>query len=88
MKFSQAHEHLELGMSLYRNGWNGIEAGVDMFVYKCKGAVIKTPEDKEVVLEPFYIFYHGNKKTHDFWVPSIWDLMADDWQSRNIVEAQ
>ena len=87
MDYSKALKLMKQGLSTYRKGWNGIEAGHEMYVYIIDGCTVQ-PHNKNPVmgdrphfdLDPFFIFYHGTKKTYNMWIPSIWDIMANDWE--------
>ncbi len=54
----------------FRKGWNGIEAGIEMYIK------LVTHDDR---YEPYFTFYHQKKDTLNVWMPSVWDLMAEDW---------
>ena len=79
MDFSEALIKLKEGKHLYRKGWNGIEAGVTMYVFLIKDGEINYWKEM-FDIDPFFIFYHGPKKTNNIWTPSMWDIMADDWE--------
>jgi hypothetical protein len=66
--FSDILLDLKLGRRAYRLGWNGIKLGRDMFVYLHSFEGFK----------PCFIFENEDVK-HPGWMPSIWDLLANDW---------
>ena len=83
MNFGQALENIKDGKRVAREGWNGR----GMFVFLVPGSVFKVnrppllgiyPEGTEINYRP-----HIDIKNVDgsiaTWVPSITDLMADDW---------
>lgn len=83
MNFGQALENIKDGKRVAREGWNGR----GMFVFLVPGSVFKVnrppllgiyPEGAEINYRP-----HIDIKNVDgsiaTWVPSITDLMADDW---------
>ena len=89
MDFSEALIKLKEGKYLYRKGWNGVEAGITMYVFLKDGVQIKHSYPSVIALnkqeyslmdmDPFFVFYHENKGTYNMWVPSMWDIMAIDW---------
>ena len=83
MNFGQAIEVLKTGNKVTRVGWNG----KDMFLFLVQGSQFKVnrppllgiyPEGTEINYRP-----HLDIKNVDgsiaTWVPSITDLMAEDW---------
>lgn len=84
MTFSQALELIKTGRRLARHGWNG----KGMFVFLVAGSTFKVnrppllgifDEGTEINYRP-----HIDISTADgsiaTWVPSIGDVMADDWE--------
>jgi len=82
--FSVALDSIKAGNRLQRSGWNG----KGMFVFLVLGSTFKVsrppllgifPEGTEVAYKP-----HIDIKNVDgsiaTWVPSIGDLMAEDWE--------
>ena len=80
MDFSEALKLMKKGKNLFRDGWNGVVAGIEMYVYLVSGAEVDAGRNGIINPDPFFIFYHSKNKTSNFWVPSVWDLMADDWE--------
>ena len=69
MNFGQALEALKLGSKVTRNGWNG------------KGMYVqynKAIDFEHSILEPF-LTIKNVRNSFDTWVPSVSDLMAEDW---------
>lgn len=73
MDFSQALIEIKLGNKLARTGWNGN----DMFVYLCrdnswiaKGCLWKTRA---------MLVLKNSDNTIGSWVPSVSDILTDDW---------
>ena len=86
--FSIAIRSLKVGYAIRRTGWS--EKG--LFVYKQVPAHITSeiipqatkdcvPDDKSVVdCTPQYLIYNENTNCANSWVPSISDVLADDWE--------
>jgi len=84
MNFGQAIEAVKLGKRVHRAGWNGR----GMFVYYVPAA--RCPAQTGVTKEFFgesamvpYAAYLAIKNVNDTvstWVPSINDVLAEDWQ--------
>lgn len=83
MNFGQALESLKTGCKLTRDGWNGR----GMFVFLVPGSVFRVnrPPLLGIYTEGTEIHYkpHIDVKNVDgsisTWVPSIGDVMAEDW---------
>lgn len=83
MNFGQALESLKTGGKLTRDGWNGR----GMFVFLVPGSVFRVnrPPLLGIYTEGTEIHYkpHIDVKNVDgsisTWVPSIGDVMAEDW---------
>jgi len=73
MKFNEIIELLKSDpdAKAYRMGWNGIQMGKKMYIW-----MYNTLRGK--VVDPFFIFFDGSKDIVG-WMPSIWDLMEEDW---------
>ena len=82
MKFEEILPEIKAGKKAYRKGWNGIEAGIDMFVYLVKGAEIDAGRNGILGPDPFFIFHHSRNETDNVWVPSTWDILVEDWEIR------
>lgn len=89
MNFELTLELMKNGWKAYRKGWNGIEAGITMYVFLMKGVQIKhsypSPDGNKqkydlMDMEPFFIFYHENRGSYSVWSPSTLDTMAADWE--------
>ena len=84
MDFSEALIKLKEGHSMYRTNWNGVKAGIPMWVYLTYEAKIRfldgggNTNDLDE-MSPFFIFHHTENKTDNIWTPSMWDIMATDW---------
>lgn len=84
MDFSDALKEIKAGCLLSRSGWNG----KDMFVFLVPGSTfeVNRPPLNEIFEKGTVINYnpHIDIKTVDgkisTWVPSINDLMAEDWE--------
>lgn len=82
MSFSMALEALKIGKSVHRTGWNG----ADQFVYKLEGSKIASALGYgfgEYLGEPTtsdsLVLRNAQNRLVVGWVPSMGDLMADDW---------
>jgi len=71
MKFEEALPLLKEGKKLYRKGWNGIKLGRKMYVYVHSRFIGRD-------VPQYFVFYNGV----DFvgWMPSVWDVFAEDWE--------
>ncbi|HFI6267391.1 TPA: DUF2829 domain-containing protein, partial [Escherichia coli] len=82
LSFGLAMEALKQGKSLQRAGWNG----KDQFVYLVKGEKLASALGYgfgEYVGEPTFndtLVLKNSQNRLATWVPSIGDLMAEDWQ--------
>lgn len=86
MNFGQALEHLKAGRKLQREGWNG----KDMFVVYQKGYPQGIKCNKQTAeawglqegdlfkVDP-YLQIRKADGSHAMWVPSIGDVLAEDW---------
>lgn len=82
LNFSHALDALKQGNKIQRAGWNG----KGMFVYLVPGGDF--PSLTEVAKEEFgetatyepYLAIKNTKGTVNTWVPSVSDLLADDWE--------
>jgi len=84
MNFSQALGSIKAGNKVCRAGWNG----KGMFVFLVLGSTFKVsrppllgifPEGTEVNYRP-HIDIKGADGSISTWVPSIGDIMAEDWE--------
>lgn len=84
MNFSQALGSIKAGNKCMRSGWNG----KGMFVFLVLGSTFKVsrppllgifPEGTEVNYRP-HIDIKGADGSISTWVPSIGDIMAEDWE--------
>ena len=80
MKFEEILSELKEGKKAYRKHWNGIEAGIDMFVYLVDNAEIDAGRNGILGPDPFFIFHHSKNDTDNVWLPSMWDIMNEDWE--------
>lgn len=67
--FSVVIDSLKRGNYARRVGWNGKGLAVSL-VFSVNGL----PN-----LQPFFIIYNSNTGTYNTWVPSVSDLLAEDW---------
>lgn len=72
MNFGQVLELLKQGKKVARQGWNG----KGMYVELNKGGDYKFSE-----IHPFIVIKNVNN-SFNTWVPSISDLLAEDWEVR------
>ncbi len=68
MDFSSALYDLKAGAKIQRSGWNGADLFVTM-----------TPANGEV--GAYFSIHKPDGTVQPGWVPSIGDLLADDWRS-------
>lgn len=70
LDFGEALLHLKGGNKVARKGWNG----KGMYIEYCKG------KDHDFsIIEPFLLIKNV-KNSFNTWVPSVSDLMAEDWE--------
>jgi hypothetical protein len=67
--FGQALEKLKAGEKVARHGWNG----KGMYIQKNKGV-----DFEHAIIEPFFVIKNV-KNSFNTWVPSVSDLLAEDW---------
>lgn len=89
-KFGVALEYLKKGFQLQRLGWNG----KGMFVVMQKGYPEGIPCNKQTAevwglnegdlfkCNPYFQIKNIDG-THSMWIPSVGDLLADDWAFYN-----
>lgn len=70
--FEWALKRVKEGAIIARNGWNGKGMYVAL-ASRGKG------KEVDVIIEPFFIIKNTHN-TFNTWVPSISDLLADDWK--------
>ena len=87
MNFGQAVEAVKTGEKIFRLGWNG----KGMFVVFQKGYPQGIPSNKQTAeawghnegdlfkVEP-YLQIKTAQGSHAMWVPSIGDILAEDWE--------
>lgn len=87
MKFGQVLEEAIKGEKIFRLGWNG----KGMFVVYQKGYPQGIPSNKQTAeawghkegdlfkVEP-YLQIKNAQGSHAMWVPSIGDILAEDWE--------
>lgn len=87
MNFGQAIEEVKEGKKIFRLGWNG----KGMFVVYQKGYPQGIPSNKQTAdawghnegdlfkVEP-YLQIKTADNSHAMWVPSIRDILAEDWE--------
>ncbi|EPF71126.1 MULTISPECIES: DUF2829 domain-containing protein [Acinetobacter] len=73
MNFGTALENLKLGNTISRSGWNGKGMHVEL----------RQPTDGLNA----HLALKNVKGTFDTWVPSISDLLAEDWQAHAEITA-
>ncbi len=81
--FSQVLTKLKEGALAYRQGWNGIIRGIDMYVMLI--------QENDLGYAPHFIFYNSEHKSTNIWVPSMWDMMGNDWtiqETKNEIDMQ
>jgi hypothetical protein len=69
MDFGKAFAELRKGTRMSRTGWNG----ANQFVY------LEDLSTIEQVFEPCFVIHNAQGKRQPGWVPSIGDMLADDW---------
>ena len=75
MKFGEAVEELKAGKKVFRTGWNGRNMFVSMISGHKQAAEFNAPT---VWFNPYFSIRNvdGSWST---WVPSINDVLAEDW---------
>jgi hypothetical protein len=85
LSFSQALVHIKSGIKMQRTGWNG----KGMFVFLVKGsefAVNRAPllgiyPEGTIIKYNAHIDIKNVDGSISTWVPSIGDILAEDWQT-------
>lgn len=72
MRFAEALELTQNGISVRRQGWNG----ANQFVYLETGLV---------GFEPVYVIHNAQGRFQPGWVPSMGDMNATDWETCNYI---
>lgn len=72
LTYSEVLEGLKAGKAYARSGWNG------------KGLSVTLVRERTIAihgfaLQPFFMLLNSNEKTANTWVPSVSDLLAEDW---------
>lgn len=83
MNFGQAVEALKLGSKVAREGWNGKGMFVYMVpanAYPASTEAAKSHFKGELVPYNAYLAIKNVNETVSTWVPSINDVLAEDWQ--------
>jgi hypothetical protein len=70
MNFGQALEALKSGKKISRSGWNGAEMYAEL---------VPAKDFQFSELLPFFVLKNV-KNSFNTWVPSISDLLAEDWE--------
>jgi hypothetical protein len=70
MKFGSALSLLKVGEKVARKGWNG----KGMYIQYVRGM-----DFEHAIIKPFLVIKNV-KNSFNTWVPSISDLLADDWE--------
>lgn len=73
MGFEEALYHLKNGLKLFRSGWNG----KNLYVRLVKSTFVTYNDSPLLNIDPIFIIEGGEKIKS--WVPSIGDLLTDDW---------
>lgn len=68
--FSEILHELKKGAQVRRSGWNG--AGQCVYMERF--------EDFDVSFEPCFVLLNAQGKLQPGWLPSMGDLLADDWE--------
>lgn len=88
LDFSKALVYLKAGQKLTRTGWNG----KGMFVVMQKGYPDGIPCNRQTAMawglqegelfkcNPYFQIKNADG-THSMWVPSVGDLLAEDWRT-------
>jgi hypothetical protein len=81
--FGKALEHLKQGKAIARKGWNGKGLFVYMVsggTYKVQMDIVKPLADSNncMTYEPYFAIWNG-RGTINTWVPSVSDLLAEDY---------
>lgn len=79
MSFEKALTLLKTGHVLQRQGWNGKGLYVRMVV----DSTI-TVGEQQVNVQPYFVIVNSSK-TVNTWVPSVSDIVANDWQCLGLV---
>jgi len=78
LNFGEALIFLKQGKLLFRSGWNG----KNLFVYLYRPPV-QTMTSKQMsennYIMPHFRIWARDQKTVNAWVPSVSDILADDW---------
>jgi len=71
VNFSEALIALRKGLSVYREGWNGVKYGVKMSVFA------QIPDENSKMSSPYLVMNVDGNLTP--WTPSQSDLFSEDW---------
>lgn len=86
MNFSEALELLKQSKKLCRKGWNGVGLFVTLTVNPSITDEIGANHHQYLNIENFMIIhkpfpnYPSARYTRNTWIPSIGDLLANDWE--------
>ena len=83
MNFGEALEALKLGSRICRDGWNG--KGMFVYLVPANAYPVSTEAAKsyfkgELVPYNAYMAIKNTNETVSTWVPSVNDVLAEDWQ--------
>ena len=78
MDFSEALKALKMGNKVRRTGWNGKDMWVAISEILKNGDVVAVDDIRKVV-EPFFFMGCATNTRRHIWIPSVSDLMANDW---------
>ncbi len=83
MNFGQALEALKDGCRVARAGWNGKGMWVKIVDYAPPIILNNATEDNgslHTYLEPFFVIRGTRQTGLNTWVPSVSDVLAEDWE--------
>lgn len=88
--FSEALQMLKDGYYMRRSGWNGSGMCVQLVrpgkTSRSQASVRHMHDTNHTMLEPFFVLVKSSgsgdnvKRTANTWVPSVSDLLAEDWE--------
>jgi len=73
----------------WRTGWNGIQRGLKMFIFKDSAPHLNhiNGTHSKQKHKPFITFHNG-REYNPGWMPSIWDMWEEDWMFIHLDSAE
>ena len=78
MSFGEALIFLKSGKTLTRENWNGKNIGVYLYIPLSRSMTNEQLSANSYIM-PHFRIWDKDKKTVNSWVPSISDILENDW---------